>query len=373
MTKALQAADEQGPRDAARLPRDRRRARRAGRGVRPARACSRRWSSSAAAGATRRAARAEPRGAARGRRRVDGGHHEDRLQRCRARRAGRGRGPAGRARARLPRHQALVVEAGARARRRRLPGDRLRPARLRRERQARRRSTRTRSRSSRSTSPRSSTISASSGRTSSVTTGARRSVWATAAFAPERRRPSRRDVGRPPDRVREHEHGAAREVVVHAVVPVRAGMAEQWLTMDDWRELPRVVATIPTSTPCSPSLERNGSLTPGSQLLPRERHAGGARRSAARAAADPGADDGHLELGRLRAARGADGRGSAKYCANTFRYERIDGPGALDAVGSARQGERAAARLPPVFDTGVPGAIRSAAPSGVPGEEGESR
>ena len=36
------------------------------------------------------------------------------------------------------------------------------------------------------------------------------------------RRSSRRAVGRAPDRVREHGHGAAREVVVHAAVPVRA-------------------------------------------------------------------------------------------------------------------------------------------------------
>ena len=30
---------------------------------------------------------------------------------------------------------------------------------------------------------------------------------------------------------------------------------------------------------------------------------------------------------------------SAAYCANSFRYERVDGAGALDAVGGARPGE----------------------------------
>ena len=70
--------------------------------------------------ARRPGARADPRGVAghRGRLR-NGGQHADRFQRRDARRAGRGRGPAGRAAARLPRHEAAVVEAGARARRRR--------------------------------------------------------------------------------------------------------------------------------------------------------------------------------------------------------------------------------------------------------------
>ncbi len=47
-------------------------------------------------------------------------------------------------------------------------------------------------------------------------------AWATAALAPATRRSSRRVVGRASERVREHVDGAAREVVVHAAVPVRA-------------------------------------------------------------------------------------------------------------------------------------------------------
>src|SRR5947209_8637873 len=56
---------------------------------------------------------------------------EDRFRRCDARRAGRRRRATGRARARLARHEAFVVEAGTCARRRRVPGDHVRPTWLR--------------------------------------------------------------------------------------------------------------------------------------------------------------------------------------------------------------------------------------------------
>ena len=55
-------------------------------------------------------------------------------------------------------------------------------------------------------------------------------------------------------------------------------------------------ATIPTSTRCIARVARQRLAHAGSQLLPRQRPARGARRPAARAAAGPGADDGDLEL-----------------------------------------------------------------------------
>src|SRR5882757_10854884 len=63
---------------------------------------------------------------------------ENRFRGCEFGRAGVRRWLAGPHGPRLARHQAPVVETGARARRRGLPGDHVRPTRLRRERQARR-------------------------------------------------------------------------------------------------------------------------------------------------------------------------------------------------------------------------------------------
>ncbi len=58
---------------------------------------------------------------------------EDRHERCDTRRRGRGRRTTGRPRARLPRHEAVVVEGHARVARRGILGDRARQARVRRE------------------------------------------------------------------------------------------------------------------------------------------------------------------------------------------------------------------------------------------------
>ena len=72
-----------------------------------------------------------------------------------------------------------------------------------------------------------------------------------------------------------------------------AGVAEQWLSMDDWANLREwghhpdhgeVVAACPPRT-------AHGVA----QLVPGQRATGSARRPTARAAAGGGADDGHLE------------------------------------------------------------------------------
>ena len=261
MTMALQAAAEQGPRDAPDLPRDRGRHRDARRSVRAAGPVRRvvelggGWRDEPASGP-------EPRGAASRSSRRKGDIMKVDSSGVAPRRAGRGRGPAGRAGARLPRHEAAVVEAGSRARRRRLPGDHATTSAATARATSPPRSRRTRSRSSRSTSPRSSTISASSARTSSATTGVRRSCG--------RPRPWRRSGSTISLRCRSATRARSRTwawpqrekswyMLLFQFARHRRAMA------DDRRrgELPRVVAPPRLRRRLSPSSSANGSLTPG--------------------------------------------------------------------------------------------------------------
>ena len=210
-----------------------------------------------------------------------------------ARRAGRRRGPAGRAVARLSRHEAAVVEAGPGARRRRLPGDRARSARLRRERQARR------SRGVLDPVPRdrrrrrSSITSASSARTSSVTTGARRSRGRRRRSRPTRRSPrcavGRASVARSPARA--CRSARSRGTCCCSSSPA---VAEQWLSMDNWANF-REWCTSPRRRRGDRRSRTRRLAHDRAQLVPRQHSARGAHRAAARAAAGAGADDGRVE------------------------------------------------------------------------------
>ena len=117
-------------------------------------------------------------------------------------------------------------------------------------------------------------------------------AWAVASFAPDRVDHLVCAVGGQPPGVRSRRARAARAVLVHAPVPVQ-GVAEQWLSMDDW-------ANMQEWGHHPPRRGRRRPRPPGTahgvaQLVSGQRATGSARRPTARAAGGGGADDGHLE------------------------------------------------------------------------------
>jgi pimeloyl-ACP methyl ester carboxylesterase len=145
------------------------------------------------------------------------------------------------------------------------------------------------------------------------------------------------------------------------------GIAESWLTQDGWANF-RSWGRHPDADAVIAELEANGSLTPGLNWyranVPPESWGG----PAAAAPAHPGADDGRVEHGGLRAHRDSDdGLGGERR--GHLAVRAPGGARSLDAAGRARPGERAAARLParlrPVCgrpgDKGGGRAIRAAA------------
>ena len=340
MSQALAGGRRQGSRGVPRVPRDRRGARR-----RPKR-CSLDPGVfdkivELGAGLARRAvARAEPRRVA-GRRppgpvEKTGSGDAYRFQRCDARRAGRGRGTTGRVAARLPRHEAAVVEAGPGAGRRRLPGDRSRPARLRRERQA----DRGRGvldpvpRDRRDRDPRSPRPRARARRRARLGFGA--IAWATAAFAPERvDHLVALSVGHP-TAFAGWACRSARSRGTCCLFQFR-DIAEQWLTMNDWANF-REWSQHPDADAVIADLERDASLTPGLDWYRANITPQALDRSAAGAPAGAGADDGRLEQRRLGVARGTDDR-FVEVLRELVPLRARRGARALDAVGGARPGE----------------------------------
>jgi pimeloyl-ACP methyl ester carboxylesterase len=74
-----------------------------------------------------------------------------------------------------------------------------------------------------------------------------------------------------------------------------AGIAERWLSDDGWANF-RAWGNHPDADATIVELETNGSLDPRSELLPRQRDGGVLCTRWFGASADPGADDGCMEL-----------------------------------------------------------------------------
>ena len=87
------------------------------------------------------------------------------------------------------------------------------------------------------------------------------------------------------------------------------GVAEQWLSGDGWSNFRRW-SSHPDADQVVAELEATAALTPGLNYY-RANVPPGLAPDRTAAAADPGADDGRVELGRLRPDRGADDRLSA--------------------------------------------------------------
>jgi pimeloyl-ACP methyl ester carboxylesterase len=149
-------------------------------------------------------------------------------------------------------------------------------------------------------------------------------AWATAALAPDRvDHLAVMSVGHP------SSFGSAglaqRERSWYMLLFQFPDIAEQWLTMDDWANF-REWMNHPDHDAVVADLERDGSLTPGLNWYR-------ANIPAASYVAPP------LELPPVQApAMGiwssgdrhlleTQMTGSEKYCASSFRYERLDGPG----------------------------------------------
>ena len=167
-------------------------------------------------------------------------------------------------------------------------------------------------------------------------------------------RPSRRAVGRAPAAFASAGIAAAREVVVHAAVPV-PDIAEQWLSADDWANF-REWAQHPDIDAVIADLERDDSLTPALNWY--------------RANITPaGVIEPPLELPPMQAptmgvwstgdfaARGADDR-LGKVLRATFRYERIDGPGHWMQLEAPDKVNALLARLPADSLTTPPISVR---------------
>jgi pimeloyl-ACP methyl ester carboxylesterase len=149
-------------------------------------------------------------------------------------------------------------------------------------------------------------------------------VWATAAFAPDRvDHLVPMSVGHPTafaDMSMEQ-----REKSWYMLLFQFAGIAEEWLTKDNWANF-REWSHHPDADGVIADLERTGSLTPGLNYY--------------RASITPEALTGPpLELPPIQAPTmgiwstgdfallEGQMRDSGKYVSNTFRYERIEGPG----------------------------------------------
>ena len=150
-------------------------------------------------------------------------------------------------------------------------------------------------------------------------------AWATAAFAPERvDHLVALSVGHP-TAFASVGHRAAREVVVHAAVPVPR---HRRAVADDERlgELPRVVAASRRRRGHRRSRPRR-LADARARLVPRQHPAAGAR-STRRSSCPPvqAPTMGVWSSGDF-ALLEEQMTGSAKYCANSFRYERVEGPG----------------------------------------------
>ena len=199
----------------------------------------------------------------------------------------------------FPDSHALVAPPGAGAGRRRLPRDRARPARLRRLIEARRRSTSTACSISSATCSASSTRSASNAPTSSATTGARRWPGRWPRSCPTGSTTSLRCRSVIPSAFRDAGF-AQREKSWYMLLFQFEGIAEQWLSADDfanmraWSQHPDIDQVMRSTSPARRAHR-------GTQLVPRQRASADADRAATGAPADPVADDGRVELRRLRA------------------------------------------------------------------------
>ena len=149
-------------------------------------------------------------------------------------------------------------------------------------------------------------------------------AWATAAFAPERvDHLVTMSVGHPAAFV---DAGLPqREKSWYMLLFQFPGIAEQWLSMNDWANL-REWMNHPNHDEVVAALERDGSLTPGLNWyranIPPESYVQGLIEVPPIQAPTMGvwsSGDAHLLEEQVT--------GSAKYCANTFRYERVDGAG----------------------------------------------
>jgi pimeloyl-ACP methyl ester carboxylesterase len=149
-------------------------------------------------------------------------------------------------------------------------------------------------------------------------------AWATASFAPERvDHLVALSVGHPSAFATAGI--AQREKSWYMLLFQFRGIAEQWLTMDGWVNF-REWSHHPDADAVIADLQRDGSLTPGLNWyranVPPEALVGPALEL-------PGVQSpamGVWSSGDM-ALLESQMRDSAKFCANGFRYERLDGPG----------------------------------------------
>ena len=179
----------------------------------------------------------------------------------------------------------------------------------------------------------SSTIWASSGPTSSVTTGARRWRGRSPSLAPDRvDHLVALSVGHP---TRSRRRAEQREKSWYMLLFQFPGIAEQWLTSDDWANF-REWWQHPDADAVIAELEATGSLTPGLNYyranVPPESLVGPAAELPPVQAPTMGV----WSTRRLRADRGADDRlGAVRRGRLALRAHRRPRP--LDAAGSARR------------------------------------
>jgi pimeloyl-ACP methyl ester carboxylesterase len=149
-------------------------------------------------------------------------------------------------------------------------------------------------------------------------------AWATASFAPERvDHLVAMSVGHPT--AFGNAGLAQREKSWYMLLFQFPEIAEQWLSMDDWANL-REWMNHPDHDAVVKSLERDGSLTPGLNWyranIPPASYVGPPLELPPAQAPTMGiwsSGDRHLLESQMTS--------SEKYCANSFRYERLDGPG----------------------------------------------
>jgi pimeloyl-ACP methyl ester carboxylesterase len=149
-------------------------------------------------------------------------------------------------------------------------------------------------------------------------------AWATASLAPQRvDHLVALSVGHPSAFA--NAGMAQREKAWYMLLFQFRDIAEQWLTMDDWANF-REWSQHPDADGVIADLERDGSLTPGLNWyranVPPEALVGTALDLPAVQSPTMGIwSSGDFALLESQM------RDSAKFCANGFRYERIDGPG----------------------------------------------